>query len=101
MEVNIKIVENDQEKELVLSIRRIVFIEELNIPEYMEIDDNEDPQEITLEDLFSNSKFTDKKRDHINELRLLLCNEKKNELKMSKINKSIIHPIPNNCPVIK
>ena len=38
MEVNIKIVENDQEKELVLSIRRIVFIKELNIPEYMEID---------------------------------------------------------------
>ena len=42
MEVNIKIVENDQEKELVLSIRKIVFIEELNIPEYMEIDNNED-----------------------------------------------------------
>ena len=41
MEVNIKIVENDQEKELVLSIRRIVFIEELNIAEYMEIYDNE------------------------------------------------------------
>ena len=33
MEVNIKIVENDQEKELVLSTRKIVFIEELNIPE--------------------------------------------------------------------
>ena len=42
MEVNIKIAENDQEKELVLSIRRIVFIQELNIPEYMEIDDNEE-----------------------------------------------------------
>ena len=28
MEVNIKIVENDQDKELVISIRRIVFIEE-------------------------------------------------------------------------
>ena len=31
---------------------------------------------ITLKDLFSNSKFTDKKRNHINELRRLLCNEK-------------------------
>ena len=42
MDVNVKIVKNDQEKELVLSIRKIVFIKELNIPEHMEIDDNED-----------------------------------------------------------
>ena len=41
MEVNVKIVENDKEKELVLSIRRIVFIQELNIPENMEINENE------------------------------------------------------------
>ena len=31
MEVNVKIVKNDKEKELVLSIRRIVFIQELNL----------------------------------------------------------------------
>ena len=42
MEVNVKIVESDNEKESVISIRRIVFIQELNIPEHMEIDDNED-----------------------------------------------------------
>ena len=53
MEVNIKIVENDQEKELVLSIRKIVFIEELNIPEYMEIDDNEDSATYVLANIGS------------------------------------------------
>ena len=53
MEVNIKIVENDQEKELVLSIRRIVFIEELNIPEYMEIDDNEESAKYVLANIES------------------------------------------------
>ena len=42
MDVNVKIVESDDEKEFVISIRRIVFIQELNIPEHMEIDDNED-----------------------------------------------------------
>tara|TARA_B100000953_G_scaffold3040_1_gene2688 strand:+ start:615 stop:1040 length:426 start_codon:yes stop_codon:yes gene_type:complete len=42
MEVNVKIVESDNEKESVISIRRIVFIQELNIPEHMEIDGNED-----------------------------------------------------------
>ena len=42
MDVNVKIVETDDEKEFVISIRRIVFIQELNIPEHMEIDDNED-----------------------------------------------------------
>ena len=42
MDVNVKIVESDDEKESVISIRRIVFIQELNIPEHMEIDDNED-----------------------------------------------------------
>ena len=41
MDVNVKIVESDEEKESVISIRRIVFIQELNIPEHMEIDDNE------------------------------------------------------------
>ena len=40
MDVNVKIVESDDEKEFVISIRRIVFIQELNIPEHMEIDDN-------------------------------------------------------------
>jgi predicted GNAT family N-acyltransferase len=42
MDVNVKIVESYDEKEFVISIRRIVFIQELNIPEHMEIDDNED-----------------------------------------------------------
>ena len=42
MDVNVKIVESDDEKEFVISIRRIVFIQELNIPEHMEIDENED-----------------------------------------------------------
>ena len=42
MDVNVKIVESHDEKEFVISIRRIVFIQELNIPEHMEIDDNED-----------------------------------------------------------
>ena len=42
MDVNVKIVETYDEKEFVISIRRIVFIQELNIPEHMEIDDNED-----------------------------------------------------------
>ena len=42
MDVNVKIVESADEKEFVISIRRIVFIQELNIPEHMEIDDNED-----------------------------------------------------------
>ena len=38
MEVNVKIVENDKEKELLLSIRRIVFIKELNIFMYKDGD---------------------------------------------------------------
>ena len=42
MDVNVKIVETYDEKEFVISIRRIVFIQELNIPEHMEIDNNED-----------------------------------------------------------
>ena len=42
MDVIVKIVESDDEKEFVIAIRRIVFIQELNIPEHMEIDDNED-----------------------------------------------------------
>ena len=63
MEVNIKIVENDQEKELVLSIRRIVFIEELNIPEYMEIDDNEDSATYVLANIESKYVGTARWRD--------------------------------------
>jgi len=42
MDVNVKIVKSHSEKELVLSIRREVFIRGLNIPEHMEIDHNED-----------------------------------------------------------
>lgn len=42
MDVNVKIVKSHSEKELVLSIRRDVFIKGLNIPEHMEIDENED-----------------------------------------------------------
>ena len=63
MEVNIKIVENDQEKELVISIRRIVFIEELNIPEYMEIDDNEDLATYVLANIGSEYVGTARWRD--------------------------------------
>jgi len=42
MDVNVKIVKSRSEKELVLSIRKEVFIRGLNIPEYLEIDKNED-----------------------------------------------------------
>ena len=42
MDVNVKIVKSHSEKELVLSIRKDVFIRGLNIPEYLEIDKNED-----------------------------------------------------------
>ena len=42
MEVNIKIIETADEKAAVLAIRRTVFIEEQNIPEYIEIDVNEE-----------------------------------------------------------
>ena len=42
MDVNVKIVKSRSEKELVLSIRKDVFIRGLNIPEYLEIDKNED-----------------------------------------------------------
>ena len=42
MEVNIKIIETTDEKAAVLAIRRTVFIEEQNIPEYIEIDVNEE-----------------------------------------------------------
>ena len=38
MDVNVKIVKSHSEKELVLSIRKDVFIRGLNIPEYLEID---------------------------------------------------------------
>ena len=53
MEVNVKIVENDKEKELVLSIRRIVFIQELNIPENMEINENEESAKYVLANIES------------------------------------------------
>ena len=42
MDFNVKIVKSNSEKELVLSIRKEVFIRGLNIPEHMEIDHNED-----------------------------------------------------------
>ena len=42
MDFNVKIVKSHSEKELVLSIRKEVFIRGLNIPEHMEIDHNED-----------------------------------------------------------
>ena len=42
MDVNVKIVKSHSEKELVLSIRKEVFIRGLNIPEYLEIDKNKD-----------------------------------------------------------
>lgn len=42
MEVQIKIVNTPKDKASVLSIRRTVFIQGLNIPEHIEIDANED-----------------------------------------------------------
>ena len=42
MDVNVKIVKSSAEKELVLTIRKDVFIRGLNIPEHLEIDENED-----------------------------------------------------------
>lgn len=41
MDVEIKLVKTRTEKELVLSIRKKVFIRELNIPKHIEIDSNE------------------------------------------------------------
>ena len=63
MDVNVKIVKNDQEKELVLSIRKIVFIKELNIPEHMEIDDNEDLATYVLANIGSEYVGTARWRD--------------------------------------
>ena len=42
MDINVKIVKSPSEKELVLTIRKDVFIRGLNIPEHLEIDENED-----------------------------------------------------------
>ena len=63
MDVNVKIVKNDQEKELVLSIRKILFIKELNIPEHMEIDDNEDLATYVLANIGSEYVGTARWRD--------------------------------------
>jgi len=41
MDINVKIVKSPSEKELVLTIRKDVFIRGLNIPEHLEIDENE------------------------------------------------------------
>jgi predicted GNAT family N-acyltransferase len=41
MDFNVKIVKSDSEKELVLNIRKDVFIRGLNIPEHLEIDETE------------------------------------------------------------
>ena len=41
MDINVKIVKSPSEKELVLTIRKAVFIRGLNIPEHLEIDENE------------------------------------------------------------
>ena len=42
MDIDVKIVKSTSEKELVLTIRKDVFIRGLNIPEHLEIDENED-----------------------------------------------------------
>ena len=42
MDIDVKIVKSPSEKELVLTIRKDVFIRGLNIPEHLEIDENED-----------------------------------------------------------
>ena len=42
MDVQLKIVKTNSDKELVINIRKEVFIEGLNIPEHLEIDSNEE-----------------------------------------------------------
>ena len=63
MDVIVKIVESDDEKEFVIAIRRIVFIQELNIPEHMEIDDNEDLATYVLANIGSEYVGTARWRD--------------------------------------
>ena len=48
METKVKLVKTEEEKIFVLSIRRQVFIEGLNIPENIEIDKNEDKAKYVL-----------------------------------------------------
>ena len=42
MDIQLKIVKTNSDKELVINIRKEVFIEGLNIPEHLEIDSNEE-----------------------------------------------------------
>ncbi len=51
MDVQIKIVKTAEEKDSVLSIRREVFIQGLNIPEHIEIDNNEDQANYILAEI--------------------------------------------------
>jgi predicted GNAT family N-acyltransferase len=58
MKVQVKIVKTGQEKDSVMSIRREVFIKGLNIPEYIEIDANEDKATYVLADVDGKSVGT-------------------------------------------
>ena len=48
MDVQLKIVKTNSDKELVINIRKEVFIEGLNIPEHLEIDSNEESSKYIL-----------------------------------------------------
>ena len=48
MDVQLNIVKTNDEKNLALNIRREVFIKGLNIPEYLEIDSNEESSKYIL-----------------------------------------------------
>ena len=59
-------------------------------------------KKIKLEDLFSDYKFTGNKRIHINELRRLLCNEKKNSDRLqAEINELVFNNLKNLYEEIK
>ena len=48
MDIQLKIIKTNDEKNLVLNIRKEVFIKGLNIPEYLEIDSNEESSKYIL-----------------------------------------------------
>ena len=59
-------------------------------------------KKIKLEDLFSDYKFTGSKRIHINELRRLLCNQKKNSERLqAEINELVFNNLKNLYETIK
>lgn len=59
-------------------------------------------KKIKVADLFSDYKFTGNKRKHINELRTLLCNEKKNSERLqAEINELVFNNLKNLYEKIK